>query len=380
MNNGINTHFAPPERISKKKLESVSDLVNNDPIIKVVLESLNGYVLVLNDKRQILAANEEVLDLLQKESPSSLVGMRAGEALKCIHFRDGPGGCGTSKACKTCGAVIATMASLEKDIPVKGECSIVVENETKKISIDFKVKSTPIKISGQKLLVFVLQDISSQKRRETLESIFFHDIQNILLSLMGWSEMLKMDDPQNAAEQILRLSERLSSDINEQKSLMLAEAGELSVDKQKLNVLDVLSTLKSVFMVNKLSEEKNLKIVEPDVNFEFVSDFNLLMRVLSNMVKNAFEAIDKGESVTVWVEKESDKSTFYVNNKGTIREDIALRIFERSVTSKKEKGSGLGTYIMKLFGEQYLGGEVKFNTNQAKGITFSISLPDIEVC
>jgi sensor histidine kinase regulating citrate/malate metabolism len=59
---------------------------------------------------------------------------------------------------------------------------------------------------------------------------------------------------------------------------------------------------------------------------------------------------------------------------GTIPEDVRLQIFQRSF-STKGSGRGLGTYSMKLFGENYLHGRVYFRTNEKQGTTFTIELP-----
>ena len=52
-----------------------------------------------------------------------------------------------------------------------------------------------------------------------------------------------------------------------------------------------------------------------------------------------------------------------------------MRIFQRYYSTKGEPGRGLGTYSMKLFGEQYLGGEVRFDTSESEGTVFSLRLP-----
>jgi len=97
------------------------------------------------------------------------------------------------------------------------------------------------------------------------------------------------------------------------------------------------------------------------------------------MIKNALEATEKNGTVNVYAEKDGEYLVFSVHNKGVIPEDIALNIFKRSFSTKEGKGRGLGTYSMKLFGENYLGGKVTFSSTEEKGTIFSISLPlDIE--
>jgi sensor histidine kinase regulating citrate/malate metabolism len=54
-----------------------------------------------------------------------------------------------------------------------------------------------------------------------------------------------------------------------------------------------------------------------------------------------------------------------------------MQVFMRSFSTKGVQ-RGLGTYSMKILGEQYLGGKVDFETNPKNGTTFYIDLGKIE--
>jgi sensor histidine kinase regulating citrate/malate metabolism len=100
-----------------------------------------------------------------------------------------------------------------------------------------------------------------------------------------------------------------------------------------------------------------------------------LVRVLTNMIKNALEAIFDGETVRVRFERQGGDPVFLVHNPGAVPPEVAMRIFQRSFSTKKGKGRGIGTYSMKLFGEKFLGGKVSFQTSEKGGTIFSIRLP-----
>ena len=70
-------------------------------------------------------------------------------------------------------------------------------------------------------------------------------------------------------------------------------------------------------------------------------------RVLTNMVKNALEAVGEGDTVRVWYECRDGKPAFMVWNLGMIPEKVTDRIFQRSFSTKSRRGRGLGTYSMK---------------------------------
>ena len=377
--NDIKTYFASPERASEEELKQQVDFAINNPIIRVVLEAVEGFVIILNEHRQILAGNKEILDLLGTEELDKITGMRPGELVSCIHAAEGPGGCGTSRYCNTCGAVISILSCQATDQPVKGECKMAMYRDNRLEHIEFQVHVTPVNINDCKFLIFVLQDISSVKRREVLEKVFFHDINNILTGLIGWTQMLGNSDPEKAAKKIIELSDYLKQEFNYQYNLYLAENGDLIIKNTCVDVEHIFNRLKTLFSNNKLKKNKHIAFHNKMDNISFLTEISLIMRVLINMIKNALEATEKNGTVNVYAEKDGEYLVFSVHNKGVIPEDIALNIFKRSFSTKEGKGRGLGTYSMKLFGENYLGGKVTFSSTEEKGTIFSISLPlDIE--
>jgi sensor histidine kinase regulating citrate/malate metabolism len=64
-----------------------------------------------------------------------------------------------------------------------------------------------------------------------------------------------------------------------------------------------------------------------------------------------------------------------VRNTGTIPADVARRIFQRHFSTKDGQGRGLGTYAMKLFGEEFLDGSVDFSSTAEDGTVFTLTLP-----
>ncbi len=94
------------------------------------------------------------------------------------------------------------------------------------------------------------------------------------------------------------------------------------------------------------------------------------------MITNALEATEKNGTVKVWTVRDKDKFLiFCVWNSQFIPENIAQRIFQRNFSTKEGAGRGIGTYSMKLFGEQILAGKVNFKTSHEEGTVFRFSLP-----
>ena len=53
-------------------------------------------VVILNDNRQIVAANETLLTMLDT-AVCNVLAKRPGEAIRCIRAKEGPDGCGTAR-------------------------------------------------------------------------------------------------------------------------------------------------------------------------------------------------------------------------------------------------------------------------------------------
>lgn len=378
-NTTIDTYFAPAKRADKTRFKEGSTFVQNYPLFQAILDSVDGYIMVLNPERQVLAMNKQLIIDLKLDPPSCIVGDRPGEVLKCIHAAEGPNGCGTSKHCETCGAVISILNSQKEGAPIINECLATVKQNSHTESLEFRVRATPVTVEGYQFTVLVFHDISGEKRRAALERTFFHDILNTVGGLMGWGSLLQQyntsTNPQEVAERIVVLSKRLKHEIEDQRRLIQAEQGTLSLSISEVAVPEIFNNLKSVFTANPISKNRVLEF-KPVADQDTIEiDSTLLLRILTNMIKNALEAVQDNETVQVWFERDKTQLTFSVQNPGVIPAKIALQIFNRSFSTKAAQGRGIGTYSMKLFGERYLGGKVGFESTAKNGTRFYIQLP-----
>jgi signal transduction histidine kinase len=355
----------------------MADCCLRNPITQIILDSVEGYVLVLNEQRQILAANPETLRALDIKDSQSIMGMRPGEAFHCVHSQDAPGGCGTSRCCTTCGAVIAILASQTTNEPCSRECLMTVSRGDRFEAHEFSVRATPLRLEESCLTIFVLHDINAEKRRDVLEMVFLHDLSNVITGLQGWSELL-LRRPQDAsliAQNIVNISERITQEIQTQRLILQAERGELNITLEPTTSADILEGVRSFFTGYPPDMAYRLRIDVPETATCLHTSPPLLTRILNNMVKNALEATTLGEHVQLWYELRDQRPCFVVHNPGRIADEVALQIFKRSFSTREGPGRGLGTYSMKLFGEQILGGEVGFTTGTTGGTSFFIMLP-----
>ncbi|MEW5804298.1 MAG: HAMP domain-containing sensor histidine kinase [bacterium] len=374
----IGTYFASPERSDSAKLQKEISLVSNNAVIDELMKTVTGLLAVLDEHRQIVALNDTLVKMLGIDNPDKVLGLRPGEAIGCIHAHDMPGGCGTSKYCSTCGAAIAIVTSLESNKAEERKCVATVEKNSKKIDICLKVTSAPLTIGKERFLMLFLQDITYPERWAALERAFFHDISNTINGLLWMSKLIDLKNVWKEDELSEKLKNKilqLAREVEIQKILAHEDTHEYRLSIEEVPLSLIVQEMRQTFENHPAAAGKSLIFPEQIPSLNIYTDVNLLLRVLNNMIINALEATDEGDPVKVWVEDQDKKAiSFYVWNKKAIPEDVARRIFQRHFSTKSGAGRGTGTHIMKLIGEQFLGGTIDFTTSEPCGTIFRFTL------
>ncbi|ABB32512.1 PAS/PAC sensor signal transduction histidine kinase [Geobacter metallireducens RCH3] len=372
------TFFAAAERASRTEVEEVRKQVLLDTTLTSLIDAIPDYALVLNQERQVVAANRHLLDAFGL-GIASIIGKRPGETFGCIFSSEGPAGCGTGNHCSVCGAVMSILESQETLIQNCHECHISL-NRNDITSMDLEVCSTPATVNGIPVTVCVMRDISDQKRRSVLERVFFHDVINTVGGIHGIAAML-MEHPDLPPEKELEykewmvlLSNRLIDEINHQRKLLDAERGEFRPDLGMVRVPDLVREVHALYVTHDIAAGRHLVMGEiADCSIE--SDGQILHRILGNLVKNALEATPQEGTVTLSCSEDAERVTFAVTNPGVMPAEVQLQIFQRSFSTKAGSGRGIGTYSVKLFGERYLKGKVAFTSREPEGTSFTLSVP-----
>lgn len=373
------TEFAPAERATLEELERLSDFINQDELADALLQAIPGYVMLINQQRQIVAVNKAMLCATGVSNSAELVGRRPGEALNCTYSCDTPGGCGTSEHCSVCGAVLAILESQQTAGQINRECHMTFKESELGVT-DLKATATPIVIKGESFIIFAFQDISNEKRRDVLERTFFHDVLNTAGGIHGLANLLaeQVNISSHVEDEyknwLVEMSGNLVEEIQHQRKLLMAERGEYQPQLSQERLLDILEDVIKLYKNHDRVPGRELTLVEaPDCSL--LTDRPVLRRIIGNMVINALEATPMGGMVTISSTKSTSNIFINVHNAGVMSQDIQLQLFMRSFSTKSNLGRGIGTYSMKLFGERYLKGKVYFRSNQEEGTIFTLSLP-----
>lgn len=370
----LSTKYAPAERAPKDIIIQQMSLFENNKTLNKFLSKIPAVFLIVNEYRQIVYMNKGALEFTGLDEVISSVGKRPGELIGCIHSNEEEGGCGTSESCTYCGAINAVLESQKGKNAVR-DCRLILGPDEK--AYDLRVWAAPLQISGDEFTAITIQDISNEKRREALERIFFHDILNTSSALLSTFEILKnygdkidQNEFMNKLDYIIK---SLIEEIQANRMLTAAENNELELEYTSFNSLDIIKELVDLYKNQKLSRGKIIKL-DPDMkSVNITLDRNILYRVLGNMIKNALEATNEGNIITIGSKINTNKITFWVHNPGYIPRNIQLQIFQRSFSSKG-KNRGLGTYSMKFL-SSLIGGKVDFSTSKEEGTIFKAIYP-----
>ncbi len=373
------TWFAPAERAAVADLDRGVQLVTNNPVTDALLRSVDGLMAVLNAERQVLAVNRAFLTALGLEGADEVVGLRPGEVLNCIHAHEEEGGCGTSRACASCGAVDAVLEAQRTGDPATRTAALSIRPGDKTRDMVVDVKASPFDLDDSTFVLLFIRDVTRVHRLANLERAFLHDVNNLMQGLQTSAELLSTEtDPDEIralGSHIRDLVEHLSREMELQRSFVEEDLEKFRLATDHVPLARIQSELQKVFRFHPATQDRQLDVDNTDAHTWVRTDAWVLLRVLSNLVVNALEATPPGGRVEVHTMATHESASFHVWNAGVIAPEVRHRIFERNFSTKEGRGRGLGTYSARHLGKTLLGAEVGFTSSKHAGTEFHVILP-----
>ena len=207
-----------------------------------------------------------------------------------------------------------------------------------------------------------------------------HEIKNPLtpmrLTVQSFQRKFDSNDP-NLKQKLDDYSKTLIQQIDTMSAVASAFSNFASMPAQQnetLNVVEVVEFSLDIFNEDFIRFESNSDEIIT------VMDRTQLIRIITNLVKNAIQAIpeeQENKAVLVSVNAEEDNVIIAVKDNGIgINTENTERIFEPKFTTKTS-GMGLGLGIIKNIIENYKG-TITFESELGKGSTFIVSLPIVK--
>ncbi|WP_288955564.1 ATP-binding protein [uncultured Polaribacter sp.] len=203
-----------------------------------------------------------------------------------------------------------------------------------------------------------------------------HEIKNPLtpmrLTVQSFERKFNPED-KNVKEKLAEYSKTLIQQIDVMSSIASAFSDFAKMPTQKREKIEIISVVK---LALDIFNEKFIKY-QPKENELYANlDKTQLIRIVTNLVKNAIQASEKEENPLVEVKVLSEKKNIKIivsdNGKG-ISEDVKDLIFEPKFTTKSS-GMGLGLPMIKNIIEAYEG-TISFTSKEGFGTVFTVIIP-----
>ena len=265
------------------------------------------------------------------------------------------------------------------------ETSLNQKNE--KIVIEANSREINSLINAYNQMVDKLEESASKLAQSEREQAWremakqvAHEIKNPLtpmrLTVQSFQRKFDANDP-NLKQKLDDYTKTLIQQIDTMTSVASAFSNFASMPAQQnetLNVVEVVEFSLDIF------NEDFIQFKSEKQEIIAVLDRTQLIRIITNLVKNAIQSIPEEQDLKVVLVSVNEKETMVeitVTDNGIGIEEVNReKIFEPKFTTKNS-GMGLGLGIIKNIIENYKG-TITFETEPGKGSTFMVSLPIVK--
>jgi hypothetical protein len=157
------TFFAPPEREPIEVVHRQAGSFDRTAHIRTLLNAALNALFLLNARRQIVMASDNVLELAPDKTMDQIVGLRPGEALGCIHAYECESGCGTSQACPQCGVVKVILGGLD-GLRDAQSCHMTRKINGQEETLELGVLATPLLHNNERYTLLAVACLSRERR------------------------------------------------------------------------------------------------------------------------------------------------------------------------------------------------------------------------
>jgi signal transduction histidine kinase len=220
-----------------------------------------------------------------------------------------------------------------------------------------------------------LLDARKLEEWNRMSAVATHEINNPLTAIQNF--MFLIQNNPSAAADIKAMAEQAAEEVRRIGTITRSTLGFFRQDQQPERV-DILSSAESVrFVLEPLLRQRSIELSIDSSGDCTVNAYSLEIRqVLLNLVRNACEATTRrGAHVYIRIKGNQDDVVVVVEDEGVgIDPELLPNLFQFGVTTKGERGNGMGLWaVKKLVTRQ--GGSVDVTSAVGNGTKFTIHWP-----
>jgi len=211
-----------------------------------------------------------------------------------------------------------------------------------------------------------------------------HDLKNPLTAVMGYAEILSMqDDPTKQRNQLFAgkindAAERMLRLVTDLLDANAIEQGAMGLKQSEVNLSNVVTL--TILAQQLAAERKRITVNFPVMPPIFVfADSQAMTQIVENFLSNAIKYSPPGRSVTIKIVPHEGTITMEVHDEGPgLSADDQARLFQKFTRltpqpTGDESSTGLGLSIVKRLAES-MGGHVGCRSEVGKGSVFWVSM------
>jgi len=397
--------------IARRK-QTEKELVEQKDMLAAIYRNAPLIIMVVNAERRIQQINGFGSQFAGRDA-EEMLGLRGGEALRCLHVLDDPRGCGFGEFCRQCvirNTVLDTLETGQTHLQIeaphyfKGQ-----DNETRELQ--FLMSTTTIEVKGERQVLVTLQDITDRKQAEAekeklqsqlnqaqkMESVgrlaggVAHDFNNMLGVILGRAEMAmdQVDPAQPLFADLREIRKAAERSANLTRQLLTFARKQTIAPR----IIDLNETVEGMLkMLRRLIGEDIDLTWRPKKNLAPVKmDPAQIDQILANLCVNSRDAISGVGKITIETDVVSFDEAYCADHAGFIPGEFIMlavsdngrgmdpetvsRLFEPFFTTK-EVGKGTGLGLASVYGAvKQNNGFINVYSEPGQGTTVKIYLP-----
>lgn len=130
------------------------------------------------------------------------------------------------------------------------------------------------------------------------------------------------------------------------------------------------------YQLKKATCKLNIDI-KTEESIEIQGSVNEFVQVMNNLISNSIDSYENNPGeIDILIKKEKDIVKFKVTDYGKgVPKDVRKKLLKNIITTKGEKGTGLGLYISYHIIQNNFKGSIKIESEEEKGTTVYIDIP-----
>lgn len=218
-------------------------------------------------------------------------------------------------------------------------------------------------------------------RKELIANVS-HDLRLPLTAIKGYVETLRMkgsvmtiNDKSEFMNIIEKSAEYLGNMINQLFDYSKLDAKNIEIDKEPLDVMDLLWSIKKRYVLIARNKEIEIKVVGDKVIPLILADTILLERVVQNILDNALKFTPENGKVELKATVQSSNLVcIQIKDSGKGMNPCNINNYSEKRINYNEQGMGLGLAIVKKIIDLH-GATLKTESKPNEGTLFEFSLP-----